>query len=68
MISVTKILFTFLFISFATITSFAQDSYDEQFNYAKKLYEKENYFDAVTEFKRLLFFDESNNYSFECTY
>ncbi len=39
--------------------------YDEQFNYAKKLYEEEKYFDAVTEFKRLLFFDESGKYSYE---
>ena len=68
MISVTKILFTFLFILLQAITLFAQDSYEEQFNYAKKLYEDENYFDVVTEFKRLLFFDESNKYSFECNY
>ena len=68
MISVIKIIFTILFASFQTITSFGQHSYDEQFNYAKKLYEEENYFDAVTEFKRLLFFDESNNYSFESNY
>ena len=68
MISVTKILFTFLFILLQAITLFAQDSYEEQFKYAKKLYEEENYFDAVTEFKRLLFFDESNKYSFECNY
>jgi len=68
MISVIKILFTFLFISLQTITLYAQDSFEGQFNYAKKLYEKENYFDAVTEFKRLLFFDESNKYSFECNY
>ena len=68
MISVTKIFLTFIFISLVAVTSFAQDSFEEQFNFAKKLYEQENYFDAVTEFKRLLFFDESNNYSFECNY
>jgi hypothetical protein len=68
MISVTKILFTFIFISLLAITLYAQDSFEEQFNYAKKLYEEENYFDAVTEFKRLLFFDGSNKYSFECNY
>jgi len=66
MISVTKIIF--IFISLLAITIYAQDSFEEQFNYAKKLYEEENYFDAVTEFKRLLFFDGSNKYSFECNY
>jgi len=68
MISVTKIFVTFIFISLVAVTSFAQDPFEEQFNFTKKLYEEENYFDAVTEFKRLLFFDESNNYSFECNY
>jgi len=61
----TKIFFTFLLISVGTLSAIAQDSYEEQFNYAKKLYEKENYFDAVTEFKRLLFFDVSEKYSYE---
>lgn len=44
--------------------SFAQNSFDAQFNYAKKLYNNEKYFDTVTELKRLLFFDENseNNY------
>jgi len=60
----TKIFFTFLLISVGTLSAIAQDLYKEQFNYAKKFYEKENYFDAVTEFKRLLFFDESGKYSY----
>ena len=64
----TKILFAFLLISVGTLTAIAQDSYDQQFNFAKKLYAEENYFDAVTEFKRLLFFDGSNKYSFESNY
>jgi len=64
----TKIFFAFLISSMGTVVSFAQDTYDEQFNFAKKLFEEENYFDAVTEFNRLLFFDESNKYSFESNY
>ena len=43
----------------------AQDSFDEQFEYAKNLYEIENYFDAVTEFKRLLYFDESGDFEYK---
>ncbi|HEY6438359.1 MAG TPA: hypothetical protein VIY47_17365, partial [Ignavibacteriaceae bacterium] len=64
----TKISFTFFVISMQAITLFAQDSNEEQFNYAKNLYVEENYFDAVTEFKRLLYFAESDTYSFEANY
>ena len=49
---------------FASIAVEAQSSAEEQFILAKKLFNEENYFDAVTEFKRLLFFDDSGNYSF----
>jgi len=53
---------TILLISFA---SFAQNSFDAQFNFAKKLYSDEDYFDTVTELKRLLFFDENSDYNYE---
>jgi len=53
---------TLLLISF---TAFAQSSYDAQFNFAKKLYSDEKYFDTVTELKRLLFFEENNEYNYE---
>ena len=53
---------TILLISFA---SFAQNSFDAQFNFAKKLYSDEDYFDTVTELKRLLFFDENSEYNYE---
>ncbi len=35
-----------------------------QFDYAKTLYDEESYFDAVTEFKRLAYFDSSKIFSF----
>ena len=65
MISVIKIFFALLFVLILTSNLFAQDSFADQFNLAKKLYEDEKYFDAVTEFKRLLFFYEGDNYSYE---
>jgi len=37
---------------------------EKQFEFAKKLFDEENYFDAITEFKRLQFFDTSNVYKF----
>ena len=65
MTSVSKISFITLFMWILQTNLFAQDSFAEQFNLAKKLYTEENYFDAVTEFKRLLFFYEEDNYSYE---
>jgi len=65
MISVSKIFLVSVFVWISTANLFAQDSFAEQFNYAKRLYEKEKYFDAVTEFKRLLFFYDGNIYRYE---
>ena len=42
--------------------SFSQDYLQEQLELSKKLYTEEKYFDAITEFKRLKFFDTNNTY------
>ena len=55
------ILIIFLFINL----SFAQEYLQDQLEFAKKLFEEENYFDAITEFKRLIFFDPGNVYEFQ---
>jgi len=60
-----KILFTLIFIVVGTIGTYSQDSYQQQFELAKKHFDEENYFDAVTEFKSLLFFDKSGKYTYE---
>ena len=44
---------------------FAQNSLQEQFELAVKSINEEKYFDAVTEFKRLQFFDTKNKYAFQ---
>lgn len=44
--------------------SFAQNSLHDQFMYAMSFYNQEKYFDAITEFKRLQFFDSLKQYSF----
>lgn len=54
-------IFVFLFISRNFI---AQDYIDRQWNYANDLFENGNYFDAITEYKRLMFFDEAKTYEF----
>ena len=72
MTSANKIFFYFLFVSLITPLGnsnlFAQNELHEQlksqFGLARELYNKEQYFDAVTELKRLLFFDKGKEYSY----
>ncbi len=63
--SVIKKLFNAVLILLSTQQLIAQNTFEQQFNYAKNLYSQEKYFDAITEFKRLLFFEKSNSYNFE---
>ena len=44
---------------------FPQNSLQQQFDYANKFFTQEKYFDAITELKRLQFFDTENIYSFQ---
>jgi hypothetical protein len=56
------------FITVILLTNFvsiAQNSFDAQFNFAKKLYNDEKYFDTVTELKRLLFFEAKGEYNYQ---
>ena len=45
----------------------AQNSFDDQFKLAQQLYDNEDYYDAITELKRLLFFDQEEEYNYEAT-
>lgn len=45
-------------------SALSQDALQRQFDYAKKLFNGENYYDSITEFKRLLFFDKDNKYGY----
>jgi hypothetical protein len=56
---------TLLLIFSLSTNLHSQSGIEEQFNFAKNLYEEEKYFDAVTEFKRLLFFYDGEIYSYE---
>lgn len=60
-----KIIFIF-FLVVSTISG--QNQLEEQYKYALELFESENYFDAITEFKRLLFFDHNKEYSYTANY
>ncbi len=62
---INNILFTLLLCVSALS---GQDHMKDQYNYSVNLFESENYFDAITEFKRLLFFDEKKEYAFIANY
>ncbi len=53
-----------IFISLFLSSALSQSQLQTQFEYAVKIYNEEKYFDAVTEFKRLQFFDSLNQFSF----
>lgn len=69
---VNKIFYYFLFVSLIVLlfnsNSFPQNELPKQlkvqFDFAKELFNNEEYFDAITELKRLLFFDKQNEYSY----
>jgi hypothetical protein len=44
---------------------YCQESLEGQYEYALKLFREEKYFDAITEFKRLNFFDREKEYAFK---
>ncbi len=44
---------------------FSQETLKEQYEYSLNLYKQEKYFDAVTELKRLNFFDKEKEYVFQ---
>jgi tetratricopeptide (TPR) repeat protein len=44
---------------------FAQNTLKEQYDYSEKLFNEEMYFDAVTELKRLNYFDSEKEYSYK---
>lgn len=64
----SAIRYILLIVCFTVFSIYSQSELERQFSYAKELFETENYFDAVTEFKRLLFFDELKEYSFTVNY
>ena len=61
MISVNKKIILFFVILISNV--FAQNSLQQQFEYANQLFTQEKYFDAITELKRLQFFDKENLYA-----
>jgi hypothetical protein len=59
LIKVVGLVFLFIYLDL-----FAQDALQNQYEYSSKLFDEEKYFDAITEFKRLQFFDSLKQYSY----
>ncbi len=60
-----KVFLILVFILMKSVFVFAQQNdIDKQAQIAKNLFSKEKYFDAITEYKRLLFFDDKKEYSY----
>ena len=55
----------FLLVAIFAANLFSQNTLEQQFNYANQLYNQEKYYDAITELKRLQYFDEENKFSFQ---
>lgn len=55
-------------VCIVSVSLFAQSNNIIQYEFADSLLNAENYFDAITEFKRLRFFDDDNTYEFVSTY
>jgi hypothetical protein len=64
MIFVSRYIWIVLLVVQLLATSPAQDSAEKQFNFAQELFTTENYFDAITELKRLLFFDNTDGFKY----
>ncbi len=53
-----------IFSTFVTRIA-AQDDFDKQYDFAELLFADEEYYDAITELKRLLYFDNSETYNYK---
>ena len=63
MISVNKKILILFLIIISNV--FAQNSLRQQFDYAINLFNQDKYFNAITELKRLQFFDNEKEYAFK---
>lgn len=50
------------------VSSNAQDQLASQYDYANNLFKANQFYDSITEYKRLLFFDVAGRYSFDANY
>jgi len=55
----------FLLLVMLTSNVFTQSTLQQQYEFANQLFNQEKYFDAITELKRLQYFDEENKFSYQ---
>jgi hypothetical protein len=66
--NIISILFVATVLFLAGTNIYAQDEFKVQKDFADSLFDEAKYFDAITEYKRLQFFDDSKEYYFETNY
>lgn len=66
MIKLLGKLILFFFVSLASVQ--AQYQLSSQFDYANTLFKTGNYFDAITEYKRLIFFDSTKTFFYRSSF
>ena len=59
--------YSFVLLSLLFVNTEAQDL-DKQYDHANSLFNSEKYFDAITEYKRLLFFDKAEQYNYQSNF
>ncbi|MFA3782642.1 hypothetical protein ABRY23_06195 [Melioribacteraceae bacterium 4301-Me] len=64
---INQSIFFLVFIAIFT-DLFSQNKLKLQFDYANKLFAAHQYFDAITEYKRLQFFDTAKQYAYQTNY
>lgn len=52
-------------LTFSAVSTFAQSQFSIQLDYAEKLFSSNQFYDAITEYKRLLFFDSSKTFHYK---
>lgn len=63
-----RIILTSMIVLVFSFAAICQEGFEEQYKFAKDLFDEEKYYDAITEFKRLLFFDGSGTYNYGANY
>ncbi len=61
-----KSVYILIFVFFISLT--ANDNLQKQYDYANQLFVNHNYYEAITEFKRIQFFDKEKLFTFEINY
>lgn len=64
----SKVLMNIFAFSLLVLLLYGNNPLQQHFKYAEQLFDQESYYEAITEFKRLQFFDEENLFAYQSNY